>query len=787
MSTTDAQPTGSPMTRTASAGGDSYGLSVMHEGLAAHFYDLRGRRDALGNGAPVFALEHGLSDAEIAALESAVRSAVRHQDFPAEAWLSLVVYAAELGYRYSGDEYWQTFETQTPGWGQSANRQCIRSVFEKFSDSFEGARPSGAWANWFSIISWPITHAVLPTDLQRQFARLLSDCGTALTTDLLADPAALGLKLAARAGHYSKRFQSFAQNTGLLGQVAAALLADDDEESPYLLNSTLRRITRSLSTERQARKWLQDARWSARQVRAHGFQPAEHRPAGPAISRPTGVAGVTGPLLSLRRGPDGWAAWLSLPDLSVLAERQPGVQDELGRLRPLVAGASRAALPRGQLLFPGQPVKLAAWPDAGAPLIQLEGGQLGTNALLAAECALPRGPWVFRLRDRELATEVRGKIVHPEGCYVLLRRDAINPSCLPGWTTSISCRTGGIHAYDVRVPPVIDDGHAAEARFLGIAIQADVSIRPAGVVAADWDGEGTAGWLSGEHVILAVRTTRSTSHCIFEIGRARHALEWPTGMDEIFVTVAGLNTGAHEARVSLVATEGGKPTARGTFVIIVRDPWSRPLGGTLREGLALIASPATPTLPEVWDGRADVQIVGPPGIRARAEIALADHHHRVIASQDFLVKIPLDVQGWRSFAATRLRESPALRHAYDAAESCVITVSDHRLGVAELRCEREFAALRWIVGIHHDDPFAQLIDNTNDSAATLSLFAFSAPDQAALITPAADGRICGRPAACSGHRLEALRQPSSCRRKSVTWPTSNMLAGSAWKPARPTR
>ena len=84
-----------------------------------------------------------------------------------------MVYAAELGYRYSGDEYWQTFEAQTPGWAQSANRECIRSVFEKFSDTFGGARPSGAWANWFSIISWPVTHAVLPADLQRQFARLL--------------------------------------------------------------------------------------------------------------------------------------------------------------------------------------------------------------------------------------------------------------------------------------------------------------------------------------------------------------------------------------------------------------------------------------------------------------------------------------------------------------------------------------------------------------------------------------------------------------------------------------
>lgn len=88
------------------------------------------------------------------------------------------------------------------------------------------------------------------------------------------------------------------------------------------------------------------------------------------------------PLALLLRGPPGcrrsedrfqpapWAGWsggrLSLPGLPILAERRPGVHDELGRLRLLVTGASRAA-PTGQLLSPGQPVKLA-WPDADSLL-----------------------------------------------------------------------------------------------------------------------------------------------------------------------------------------------------------------------------------------------------------------------------------------------------------------------------------------------------------------------------------------------------------------------------------
>ncbi|MDQ2873305.1 MAG: hypothetical protein M3Y33_00110, partial [Actinomycetota bacterium] len=713
----------------------------MHRGLAEHFRNLRERRDELGRGAPIFALEHGLSDADLALLEAEVLSAVRQRRYPREHWLPLVVYAAELGYAYSGEEYWPTFESRTPGWAENGDRQYIRTVFEKFSDTFGGARPSGTWAKWFSIISWPITHAVLPADLQRQFAQLLFDYRTALTTDLLADPGELGLKLAARAGHCSSRFQNFAENTDLLGQVAAALLAGDDENTPYLLASTLRRLAVSLTSTRQSRKWLQDSRWSARQVRSRGFQPAAHRRADRAVPPPQGLPSATDPILSLRRGQGGWTAWVSLPDLSVLAERLPGIHDELGRLRPRITGAARTVLPRGQLLFAGLQVRLATWPAADAPLVELEGGQRATNTVLADQCALPPGPWVFRVRDRAPATELRGKTVHPGGRYILVRRDALKAAVLPEWAAPADCVTDGVHAYDVRVPPLMDDRRAEEARVLGLAVQAEVTIRPAGVVAADWDGEGTAGWLAGEDIILSLRASRSIARCLLEVAGVEHLLDWPDGTDEIFVTVTDLSTGTHEARITLLSPRTFEKVAGGTFIIAVRDPSSRPPGGTIREGLALIASPATPTLPEVWDGRAAIQVLGPPGIRVRAEVTVADRRQEIIARQDFQVGLPLDLPGWRRFAATRLRESAVLQGAYDDAESCDITVSEPRLGTAELRCEREFAPVRWIAGTNHEGPFARLVDNTETGSATVGYFSFSTPDQSAPVVTSADGRM----------------------------------------------
>ena len=92
----DTQQSNGPAMPAANADGE--GLSVLHSRLAAHFRDLREHRDAVGHGAPIFALEHGLPDADLALLKAGILSAVRQRRLPKESWLPLVVYAAELGY-----------------------------------------------------------------------------------------------------------------------------------------------------------------------------------------------------------------------------------------------------------------------------------------------------------------------------------------------------------------------------------------------------------------------------------------------------------------------------------------------------------------------------------------------------------------------------------------------------------------------------------------------------------------------------------------------------------------
>lgn len=715
------------MTERRVDGAEGGDLHLLHERLHRHFTELHSRRADAAT--PIFALEHGLSEAELLLLKAHVCSAVSHDRIPHESWLPLVVYAAEVGYEYSGDEYWQTFEARTPGWAQHGDRQYIRGRFRDFRDAFGGAQPTGAWAQHFSIICWPITHAVLPTDLQRHLARLMFEYRRALTSDLLSDPDELGKHLAARSWQASSRFQNFAQNTGLLGRVAAALLVGE-EESPFLLDATLRRIVNDLSKERDARRWLRDAKSSAARVRTRGLRtpekaPGERSGAGPSVA----LAPAADPELSLRREDEGWTAYAELPDLSVLVERFPQLGEELRGRRALFTGAAGAPLARGRLLYPGQRLRLSEWPPADVPLLQVEGGSAATNSLLSDQSVLSPGPlWVFRMRDTALASEVRGKFLRPAHRYVLLSEDAL-PRDLPPWIDGTACTTGGVHAYTVDVPPVLGPEDLEALRTLELGTVSDVEVRPAGFVPAMWDGEGRAEWLAGESPMLAVSTTRVAGQSVWVLDNEPQVIPWPTGERQVFVRFDDLGVGTHHLDVSLLAPNLDQPMAEGVFEILIRPPHSRPTSGTFREGLMMLATPVTPTLTELWDGRALVEVRGPADVQVAVEAVLADRLGSVLARRRATTTLPVDAENWTRLFTDLLRRNKDVQRVYDDAERCLISVGHEQLGTVSLRCEREFSPLRWAVAQDRDGPLLRLIDHTEGVAVKVELFEFARPDR----------------------------------------------------------
>ncbi len=717
------------------AGGTIDLLDQVHMRLHVHFNDLAAARRSLDS--PVFALEHGLPDADLALLQTTVRASIA-QGFPTEhrkRWLPFLVYAAESGYGYNGKEYWQTFAEQTPMWDHHGDRNRIRAFFIKFAERYGGVVPRGAFADTFRIIAWPIANAVLPTSLHRDLARLLYEFQSGLTPDLLSNPEDLGRKLGARSGGYTEQFRIFCSSETLLGAVAAALLSGEGDESPYLIPSTLSRLVASLRAEQKSRQWLDSARRTASRVRARGFvRPA---PSSSCPGETKRFPAATDPKLSLKRHDGAWRVHVSLPDLSGLGVDNAGLYDELRNRRSRVEGAERSFLPRGWLLNPGLDLRLARWPGQGSTFLQLENASPEVNDLLAAQCVLTPGPaWLFRRSEAGVAVEIKGKVVRPGASYILVIQGT-PPSPRPGWITDTAAHIEGVRVLELAVPPQITDADIQTLRGLRLAVVSDVTIRPIGLVASAWDGEGGVEWLAGERGLLAIGTQLAPASCLLTLDGRQQRIDWQSGERECFLVVDDLGVGAHELAVTLL-DERAHVLVEESLIITIRDPQTRPDAATPGEGIRVLASPAHPSLSELFDGRATLTIDGPTGTTADLHVTLRSELGAVLTDVPRPITLPVSPEQW-SKVADGIRSDSRVQDNYDAAESARVVVSRAGIGFASIKCDRGFQPLRWrVTRIHDGSHVAHLIDRTDHASTGVELFSVEQPLAAARCMPDED-------------------------------------------------
>lgn len=702
-------------------------LEYFHGELDTHFAALHRRRQQLIPPASVFALEHGLGTDDLALLQEAVRAAHRQRLLTQASgrwWLPFVVHAAEVGYIYDGLEYWPIYAKATPGWIDSEyERDRVRGWFTKFAQVYGGAIPRGAWANTFRKIAWPITHGVLPRYLQVQLARMLSDYRSGWP-GLLDDPHELGIRLHSWSRHYSDRLEKFCQNTELVGNVAVALLlSGDDNESPYIEYATLARIVESLNSERQSRRWLQDARHSASTVRTRNFRPPTSTASQRSQQKRLPVA--TDPKLQLQREGATWKAYAVLPDLKPLQHTLPSVYDELRNHRAVVAGA-RQVIRTGALLYATAPVEFTSWPEPADPFLQLQGASREVNLLIADQCRITGGPWwVFRRTPGEPATEVKGKVVRPGVRYCIVGAPELAPPDV-AWCQQAEIAVGRVRAYELQLPAVLSDPDVRALVTSGLSVVSDVSIRPVGVVASSWDGEGSVEWLAGEPALIAVHAQHPPQKAQLTINSEPYYVEWPTGETDLFLSLDGLDVGTHEIVVSLGDPDGDGHKTGGTLLATIRDPQVQDQGAAAGEGIRLRTVPAQPSLPELWDGQAVVELDGPEGTTADLKVTLCDGNGIELDSHRRSLSLPVTGDDWRRFFQ-KVRDELA-KH-YDEADVAHLTVSRAGIGFATLTCERGFQGLRWVLSTRHREGgyAAHLIDRTDGDPVKAEFFSVEHP------------------------------------------------------------
>jgi hypothetical protein len=714
-------------------------LDSVQKKLEVHFAALAAGRAE--RGLPVFALEHGLDAEELSAVSTSLKAALRTNYRLAKHWLVWVVYATEQGYDYDGDEYWHTFERRMPLWDRGW-RPALRGWFGKFQRTYGGLVPVGRWANFFSIIAWPITHAVLPKDLQGQLARALYGLRYHIVSRLDQSPADVGRYLARMTRGGSSRFDNFLEQEEMVGRIVLGLLDHRTNDGDgAILPQALVRIVRDLEQARNARQWLHDTRKAVESAQMRGVArsaPGHIASALTSASAPSERRPSIRPALSLRRTAiDEWILIVELPGLQQVADLSPELGDFLSRTRCSIAG-SGGVRPPGWLLDGAQRRALDAWPPTDRPVLQFQVPNPRMDHLLASEGHISQGPhWLFRVGSDGEAAEVIGRMVRPGITYVLVSQADL-PDVSFAVPTSLKCR--GAQAIRFEVPQAVSAEQVGELKAAGLSVAQTIRVWPVGLAARGWDGEGTSEWLETECPCFAISHDHPVAEYELRLGAGpmlRVAAK-PAGV-ATFIRLEPLPAGNHVLSVRVVrdlARDVPLHPVEGWISLSVRppNPW---VNGTIgHSGLIATSEPPEPTLDEFWEGLSQLDVLGPAGRQVSVCVELLNGTgSRIVTEQVANLTLPLGPDVWRTaFAAFARREKDPW--GYLAASSGRILIDGEELGTVRIPLQRDVSPVRWVWRSASKSTQVRLVDDRGGEAPVrVSFRSFAKPLEEVLIKP----------------------------------------------------
>lgn len=715
--------------------------------LHGHFSALR----AIRKDNAVFALEHSLSEEELSDLFQAIHKQSVSGSPSARHWLPWAVYSAEIGYEYSGEEYWQTFAERTPGWAGYGDRNFIREIFKRFHREMGGPYPRGRWAEAFRIICWPITNSILPRDLQRELAEILYDLRDHYTFDLLQETAALGEKIDAFSWRANSRFQHFADQHDLVGQIAAALLRDTkNSDSSLILPSTLRRIAADLERGRRAREWLTSAQTSAARLAlrgmSRGYDDDEDRDddevgSGEKAERRRTVVdlGIEPEMFLVRAPRNLWEIHVRLPDLSRLLGRFPQFKQVLTGERCTVKGAKGAPLARGFLLYGSQEVVLASWPGPEEVLLKFENSTSELDFLLTTECLLRPGPrWLFKILGDGTAMEVKGRVMRPGSEYIVLSegRDGSEFNTLHSQSIDVQCE--GLTAVRLEVPETVSAIYKEQLSELGFRSAGTLRVHPVGLAAASWDNEGYAEWLTSDSPLLTIKADHELKGMVLNLvgpSGSRLEISHPTA-SPLYVELGELLPGRYKLHmITQVAGPSGADVI-GTLNFGIRHPrGSQSMAGGSNPFRVLV-SPAAPSLEQLWSGEARLEMLGPQGRRAQAklEFFLEERQSQRPPVEKVLpaVDLPCTSDDWQESLGS-VQGDPRVQNAYGEAVRCRLHIDCEELGYFSLDCEREFTPTRWILK-HENNGYWLRLAQYESSDVLVTYFPYETPTRFSVLS-----------------------------------------------------
>jgi hypothetical protein len=721
-------------------------LNEWQERLSAYFTDLRSKLDASGNPRPIFAVEHDLNSSEFEALTACLREHTNSSS-PAErhyhAWS---VYAAEIGYKFKGDEYWQTFAEGLPNW-KDDDRDCIKDAFYAFKRDIRGAIPSGSWARHFAIICWPITHAVLAKDLQRHLARILYEVRGEFTPELLNNRTALGKLIAANSEKTSSRFRKFAEEFELVGRISVALLTPESEAAAGLLAPhTLKRITADLQVEKSAHAWLAAARQRASTVKIRGFK-TRQRIAGVALPEALdaeleaseGIPQEHLELIIKQTGEGSWSVFGRMPNLAHIESSNAAYQRIFTSQRAYIDNSEKSHFAPRYFAINRQDVLLKNWPTPKRSILRFEPSPPELTEVLNKTCSIPNlSSALFRLRDDGTGIHVMSKVIRPGESYVLVSSEPFPATTYLRESKRVTIACDGMHGIHLDVPGKISELYHESVRSLGLNVSLALQVRPVGSPPKRWDDEGEVEWFESSPKVLAISSTVEVNGLALNLLGNNSDTVIRTLVDghgPVYVDLENLKVGEYQLQLvaQVGALEEGLVTGGISVSIVPDDDFV--LSPEIAQGFTILSSPTLPTFEELWANVVNINIYGPRGAQLKTHLAFfsdpTGNTSPFFTHPLGKMTIPFTESDWSS-VFDRAKKDKKVLAAQEDAVSCRLTWRSLELGESTLHCEREFVPFRWSVRTKNNHHKMRLIQNDSTRQLHVAKATFVEP---ASLTP----------------------------------------------------
>lgn len=685
----------------------------------------------------VYAIEHGLSAEERAAAQELLNAQLGASMRTDRAhWLVWIAAAAEIGYRYDGTEYWDSFAAAFPAWPQYGDRNQIRSWYQRFAKEFRGLTPSGPWARQFPIIAWPITQAILPRYLQRHFAEHLYQLSNTLvrTGELTLDE--IGDLLSERYYGSSSRFEGFLQQKALTARIVMAMRLEDvaDAVAP-IEKTTLDRFVRDFdklgsvgARLREARRVLRDARFvnSARP----GFTPSARNQANADRARAERAERprLTAQPVDART----WSLALALPDLATPL-RQAGLSPrdlEQAKMRFRPHGEGNAWIPgRALFAYTGRTTEpLGAYPATDFDIFEFDRALPKVEAALRERLSLPAQPLrLLKIRTDGTAFEVAGLHVRSGQSYLLVASNA--PAEHIVQTLALSpVHAGASHLWQLSVPQSLNATQIGALQSLGLGYVLGVRMEPVGLSPRWNPSNGALELLDTEAALFCLTSDVAVREFLLTVDSCPPVRLQPAPSGATLVSLGMLPVGAHCISVSALGAATGADIQSEDFALEIRPavPWQKAISG--KAGVTFALEPREVTLEHLFDGAAHVRVRAPPGRNVKLD-------GRFYGADDTLFHEEMFGRYATPFADDKLTEHIVMKLTSDAqaehlerAARIELVISLDEYGSEIIAFEKDADPLRWL---RLDQQTVRLSDDTAlDTPATVEQYDLEAVEAA---------------------------------------------------------